>query len=704
MLALLLAVMIALCFPAWAQMPDFSVPTLSVCAADEQPGQADAQDGAADQAGIPAERPVDRSKTGRDRAPIIHLPVVDTPPVLDGDLSDPCWRRSYHSDGFWNCDQDREPDQRSEIWLCVDAGHLYVASYFHDTEPEKIHYEQKKRNGNIWTDDFIKIHIDPTYTQGGNYRFHVTPRGTMKEDIPGGSDAKIEWRGDWRAAGTVVPDGWTAEVAIPWGVLRYPKGQSEIGVAIARHIPRTDEWTAWPDMGAGWDNKEWARIVGLRLPHIKRPVIFMPNVQTEWTEDHFRNNVGLDVKHTFENGLTAVATWQPDFRNIEDEVESIDFSYTERYYRDRRPFFTTGSGFIPGGDVFYSRRIEDLDLGFKVFGRVKDTDIGLLHALTFGERNDLATEVRHKIDDNLSCMGQYVRRDVRGDPLNQVFGTRLERYEPKGCGGLWMSTNFSESDTRGGAHGNKWGLHLDRWRGEGHWGYWAGYEAVGAHYDPQDGFAPEVDRRGPYVGFSLWEKPQDSWIKSYGGHISWDRSEHFDGTLFKENYGFGANLVRKQQKDGLSLWMGWTDRPPNYDHTIRLQYWWGEGELHKGGHLSCAWGDRASGDYVRYTAGYQWEFVEDFYGNLYYERRKSDYWDLATEDEDIDRLTLKLNYDLDEEHGLGFCMRTGTAGTNAFLTYRQAVREGEDMFIILGDPNADHTQARIAFQTKWIWR
>jgi hypothetical protein len=162
-------------------------------------------------------------------------------------------------------------------------------------------------------------------------------------------------------------------------------------------------------------------------------------------------------------------------------------------------------------------------------------------------------------------------------------------------------------------------------------------------------------------------------------------------------------VVRKQQQDGLYIGMGWTDRPPHYDQSQTVQYWWGEGQLHRGGHVAYTWGQRGSGDYTRYTAGYQWEFAEDFYGNAYYERRISDFWDPAEQDEDVDRLTFKLNYDFDPERGLGFCMRTGTDGTNAFATYRQAVRAGTDWFIILGDPNTDDTQARLAFQTKWVW-
>ena len=654
------------------------------------------------QADLPPPRGVDKSKSGRDRAPIVHAPVVERPPAVDGDLSDECWQRAYHSEGFWDCDNDRKAAQQSEVWLCVDGESLYVAVYCHDTEPSLIRAQEKKRNGNLWPDDFVEVVLDTTYTQGRTYVFQVTPRGTMKEGIPGGSDAKVEWRGDWLGAGRILDDGWCCELAIPWSILRYPGGQREMGIALSRHIPRTDDWSAWPDMGAGWDSKEFAHVVGLDLPRIKRPILWMPNVQVELTDESFRTNVGLDAKHTFDNGLTALVTWAPDYRNIEDEVESIDFSYTERYYRDRRPFFVTGSSFSPGGSLFYSRRIEDLDLGLKVFGRLNRTNVGLLHTFTFGDRMDSAVEVGHQINDTWDIQGQYVRRDVEDEPLNNVWRLSLDRYERKGCGGLGMDWDYSRSTTTGAPSGHRLGFGIDRWRGNGHWGYWAGYDEVSPDYDPQNGYAPEVDRRGYNIGFNFRDKPQDSWIKRYGYNFWANRNEHFDGSLFHEGCGMHGHISRMEQRDGLDIGMSWTKRPPHNDNTMDFTYYWGDGQLHRGGHVSYAWGDVASADYERYSAGWQCELREDVYGDIHYERRKSDYWDPEAEDEDVDRLTVRMNYDLDDERGFGLAVRTGTLGTNVFATYRQALRDGVDWFVILGDPNTEDTQARIALKTKLV--
>jgi hypothetical protein len=185
---------------------------------------------------------------------------------------------------------------------------------------------------------------------------------------------------------------------------------------------------------------------------------------------------------------------------------------------------------------------------------------------------------------------------------------------------------------------------------------------------------------------------------------NWGRQERYDGSLFRHDYSFGGSLSRANHDDRLSFWRGWTDYPPHFDYTTRLTYSWGRDQLHRGGHVSYAWGHRGSADYTRYAASCSWAFKEDFYGNMQFERRISDYWDPQTDDEDLHRLTMRLNYDIDPERGYGMAVRTGSNGTNAFITYRQAVRQGEDLFIILGDPNTDHTQPRIGVKTKWVKR
>ena len=468
-----------------------------------------------------------------------------------------------------------------------------MAVYAHDSQPQQIKSQETKRGGDIGNDDFVSLAIDPDHTGEQFYIFQATANGTQKERIPGGSDAKVEWRGDWSAAARILDDGWTAEMKIPFAILRYPAGQSVWGVDMWRRHARTSKWFKWPPQPERWDNHEIAEIRGLSLPVIRVRPIVMPNIQSEWDNGRFRTNISLNTKYTHQSGLTGMMSLTPDFRNIEDEVESIDFSYSERWYSDRRPFFVEGSGYMPPGEMFYSRRIEDLDLGLKLFGTVDRISIGLLDAYSLAGRNDLALNVRQRIARHNQATVAYVRTDQRG-PDNQTYHLRGRYRKTLGRGSFRVSACVFESHTEGGARGTSWSVNARRWRGQGKHGFWANYQHVAPTFDPWDGFAPDTDQKG----FSA-------------------------GVNFRDSFD-------ERRTEGHGAWLGWG----SFDHTD---------------------------------------------GSRYHD-------------------------DLTDEKSLGSRLLTGDLGTNFYMSYRQAVRAGTDLFVILGDPNADHTESRLAVKTKWVYR
>ena len=71
--------------------------------------------------------------------------------------------------------------------------------------------------------------------------------------------------------------------------------------------------------------------------------------------------IGGDVRYEVTPQLRLLGTVNPDFDNIEQAVERIDFSYGERYVEDRRPFFSEGGNLYTDlTDFFYSRRVSSI--------------------------------------------------------------------------------------------------------------------------------------------------------------------------------------------------------------------------------------------------------------------------------------------------------------------------------------------------------
>lgn len=635
------------------------------------------------------------------RRPIIEALICEEPPLIDGVLDDSCWRQVYHTDEFWNTDDQCAPTERTEAWLCVDDEAFYVAVYAHDSRPEAISCQETKRGGDIDNDDFISLAIDADHTGEQFYVFQATANGTQKERIPGGSDAKVEWRGDWLAAARILDDGWTAEMKIPFAILRYPAGQSVWGVAVQRYHPRTSNWFRWPPQPERWDDHEIAELRSLNLPVIRVRPIIMPNVQSEWQDGRFRTNISLDTKYTHQSGLTGVMSLTPDFRNIEDEVESIDFSYTERWYSDRRPFFVEGSGYMPPGEMFYSRRIEDLDLGLKLFGTVDRTSIGLLDAYSLDGRNDLALNVRQRIARHNQATVAYVRTDQPG-PDNETYHLRGRYRKTLGRGSFRVSARVFESHTEGGARGTSWSVNARRWRGQGKPGFWANYQHVDLTFDPWDGFAPDTDQKGFSAGVNFRDSFDERRTERHGAWLNWANFDHTDGSRYHDDVGLGYWI---DYRDGTSANVSWSysDRPPNVDHIQGVGLGWNSKKLHQEGYAGIRWGRQDGADYLYYSAGQGFKVSDKLRFHVGHEFRESDYPDDA-EDERIRRSTVTMNYDFTDEKTLGGRLLSGDLGTNFFVSYRQAVRAGTDLFVILGDPNADHTQSRLAVKTKWVYR
>ena len=119
-------------------------------------------------------------------------------------------------------------------------------------------------------------------------------------------------------------------------------------------------------------------------PQRKREFKLLPYIiggisETETDERKYTARGGADLRYEVTQQLRLIGTANPDFDNIEQAVEGIDFSYGERYVEDRRPFFSEGGNVYNLGNLFHSRRIMDMDGGLKLFGKLgKNTSVGTL--------------------------------------------------------------------------------------------------------------------------------------------------------------------------------------------------------------------------------------------------------------------------------------------------------------------------------------
>ena len=642
--------------------------------------------------------------------PSIAAVQVTEPPLIDGKLDDACWQQASHVAGLWRVDHDAPELERTEAWLCYTSKAIYVAFRCYDSEPAAIKATQKKRQGSFGDDDWVGFWLDVAPDSlGFFYSFRVNPAGTQFDSTPGGTSEKVEWKGDWRAAAAVDAEGWSAEMEIPFSILRYRDGQTAFRFDVSRQLARKQDYAIWPAAFARtFDAAACARWTGLSTPPVPFRSCFMPfalSVFSEDDEDRDPLTAGLDYKGTFPNGIVGMATINPDFRNLEDVVEAIDFTFVERYLPEYRPFFQEGRGFFPPSSIFYSRRIEDFDWGLKSFGRIGSNGFGVLDTYRRGGENHLAWEFDHYLGTTgmVALFGAAPR--LPDEPRNVSGGVYADRSWPFDGGSKFASVSWTGSRTAGeGGDDQQFEFHTGQSRNQG-MGYHLGYFTIGPEFTAQDGYVPETG-----VNIAMAD-------------LNWNRS-YDQGALQRKQWNVGYSVGQSEDgrrrslgggpivelRNNTTFWcganVGVRDGFDNNNHWVGGQ--WTRNDRYRRGEWAVDWGEKLGFPSQYQSLSQAFRITDRWYGEIRLERARS-----AELDEDDGetiippdtrrQVVLTHSYDLSDERTLSGRMVIRDGDTNFYLAYRQRVRKGTDVLIVVGDPNADEWVSRLAVKAMWCY-
>ena len=168
------------------------------------------------------------------------IPVAPcrVPPKIDGRLDDACWRTATRASGFFRLGgaSPIDPANQTEAWICADSTHLYVAFHCLDAHPELMHASQTQRDGSIGEDDYVGVDVDSQNAHHGLSTSTSRRAGHRVRTWKAARPTISTWAGDWKAATARTKDGWTAEMSIPFALMRYSKGASAFGLNLFRKL------------------------------------------------------------------------------------------------------------------------------------------------------------------------------------------------------------------------------------------------------------------------------------------------------------------------------------------------------------------------------------------------------------------------------------------------------------------------------------
>ena len=557
--------------------------------------------------------------TGR---PSVQPERTTAPPRIDGRLDDAVWRQATRITEFVQQQPlDGEPaTEETDLYIAYDTQNLYFGMHVHYSDPVLIRANRSDRD-QTFSDDTITLYFDPFLDQQRAYVFSVNGYGVQSDGIldssaptggmggggrrssggggggrPGGGGGSpgggrrggmsaslaaalggapagdTSWDALFESSGTLVEDGWTAEMAIPFKSLRYPsRGRGERhrwGFQVVRTIPSKNETDVWapisrdvagflPQMGLldGLADLSTSRNLEI-LPTLTAIQFGSLDTGTGVFEDGDPDpEGGVNVKYGVTPNLTFDYTYNPDFSQIESDIPQIEVNQRfPLFYPELRPFFLEGQEIfqVPGQvNLVHTRTIVDPRQGAKLTGKVGNTTVGVLVA------NDEAPGQVDGVDPSLhgktaqvalararydlyaeSYLGVIATDREFGDGYSRVGGVdgrfRLGRTSSVSFqAAAAQHRNLEDGDNSGPI------FHLAYDRTGRNLSYSAAVDSVHPEFRTDTGFVLRTDTRVAQANVSYRWWPEN-WLVNWGPLASYSRNYDFEGLLQDEQAQVGV--------------------------------------------------------------------------------------------------------------------------------------------------------------------
>ncbi|HET9276376.1 MAG TPA: DUF5916 domain-containing protein [Gemmatimonadales bacterium] len=309
--------------------------------------------------------------------------------TLDGRLDDPAWVAVVPAGDFRQAEpnEGQPATQRTEVRFLFDDDALWVGARMYDTaggEGVRTRLVRRDRDADA---DQLELVFDTFHDHLGRTFIAVNPSGVKNDSYgPGGANPDPSWDPLYEVRTAIDSLGWTAEIRIPLGQLRYaPTPRQDWGLQIWRTASRVNEvsmWSFYPSTDNGGASR-FGHLEGLELTRGPSRGEFLPyvvgrsaNVPSGDPADPFHDphemdsRAGADLKYLMTSNLTLNATVNPDFGQVEVDPAVINLSAFETFFEEKRPFFVENAGLfrfgglncyfcsnVSGLSLFYSRRI-----------------------------------------------------------------------------------------------------------------------------------------------------------------------------------------------------------------------------------------------------------------------------------------------------------------------------------------------------------
>ncbi|MCP4660354.1 MAG: carbohydrate binding family 9 domain-containing protein [bacterium] len=491
-----------------------------------------------------------------------------TPPTIDGRMAEGEWAGAVLATDFTQLvpDEGAPASERTEVHIGYDPENLYFAVRAFDSEADKLVANMLVRDADLRYDDTIRIILDTFHDQQNGFLFATNPLGVQVDALvrQEGAEVNLDWDGIWSCAATRDPEGFTAEIAIPFKTLRFPRGPEQVwGINISRSIARKQEEDFWKPMSraygfyARYKISQYGELTGLREIAGARRVRFKPYAVAGWDDQNAERSgdweleAGIDVKAHLTSDLVADLTYNTDFAEAEADAQQVNLTRFRLFFPEKRDFFLEGANLFFFGDrpepyrgvvdnlLFFSRQIGlsrdgryaiPVIGGAKLTGAAGDFSIGMLN-LTTDELSYTDGAGRSVFEPRTNYTVLRLKRSVLEKSAIGVLGLNKDRSGGAGNRVVATDWDFAVGDhlkTGGylaksstpGLEGDDWAGFADVFWDSKHTRMHLAYTDIGEIFNDELGYIPRTGIRKlrSDMNYVLWPEG-DRWRQVW---FTWD--------------------------------------------------------------------------------------------------------------------------------------------------------------------------------------
>ncbi len=433
----------------------------------------------------------------------------------------------------------------TRVYMTYDDDNLYIGAFM-KRSPGATQYnvQSLERDFDLLDNEALLLVIDTYADYTNGYYFEVSPYGNKGESLAANSGrfqgVNTSWEKPWTVKTQRTEEGWSAEFAIPFRILKYRARGRTWRMNFVRIDKTNNQYSSWcpvPQNFDVWDLNFTGDLVWEEdLPVVQVKPNVLPSITGSSVKDFEADTEkstlkpSLDLNIGLGQSLNLDLTLNPDFSQAEVDRQQINIGRFELFFPERRQFFIENEdlfssyGFIPLRP-FFSRRIglafdpgtgtfrnTNILGGLRLSGKLNDRlRVGLLSVQTAREEaffedeeggfydlpatnySVLSLQQQFKGRSNIKFLFSNKELSESGPELNKFNRTLSLQYNftsPKGRFYGWAFGSGSLSEKAGGdglAYGSSMVYNVRKWRV-----LFSG-RTIGRQYNAETGF---VRRKG----------------------------------------------------------------------------------------------------------------------------------------------------------------------------------------------------------------